>query len=283
MIRELTDHTAAVETQKQNLETAKQEAQAAAEQKAIEEVRQAVNALKENAGTADEEAVRQARELYDALSDEQKEQLGSALSAKLEEAERSVAKAIEEERKAQEAIEKERQEKEQVERERAAKEKADKAVKEKAEREKKAAAAKKLAEAQAAFTLNVKDGAKKLPIQVKKKNKKIKAVTLAAGDSLASAVSDHPENVSASVSGKTVVLKGRKVKGKATITVRTKYGAVRKFSVVVQKKKVKTKKIAVKKKLKLKVGTRYALTNVVVPAFACEGLDSRLVLDYVPY
>jgi len=217
---------------------AAEEAVAKAEAAGAKAVEDQINALNENAGTGDAQAVADARAAYEALTDVQKALVAEAAAAKLEAAEKSVEEA------------------------KAAAEQAAKDAQAAKEAEEAKAAEK--AAAQAAFALNVKAGAKNIPLQLKKNNKKIKTVTLAQGDSLASAVSSNVKAVKASVSGNTVVLKGLKNKGKATITVTTVKGAVIEFSVKVQKKAVKTKKIAVRK-ASVRAGESYDLGAQITP------------------
>ena len=142
---------------------------------------------------------------------------------------------------------------------------------EKAKQEK--AQADRLAKAQAACKLNVAAGAKNVPIQLKKKNNKIMAISLADGDALASAQSDNEKFVKASISGNKVVLRGMKANKKATITVKTAIGAVITFSVKVQKKVVKTKKITAPKKIKVKIGEKVDLGAIITPVTTLDKLS----------
>ena len=134
------------------------------------------------------------------------------------------------------------------------------------------AQAAKKAEAQAAFALNVKNGAKDIPIQRNKRTTAIRVVSLADGDELKSAVSGNKKVAEASVSGRKIVLVGRKNRKKAKITVTTKRGAVLCFTVKVQKSAVRTKKLSVKKKLTLKVKGKVRLLPVITPVTSSDKL-----------
>jgi len=127
----------------------------------------------------------------------------------------------------------------------------------------------KTVKAQAAFALNVQANAKNVPIRLKKTNRKIKAVSLAEGDALQEAVSSNPKAVKVSLQGNTILLKGLKNKGRATITVKTQQGAECSFTVKVQKGRVKAKKItAAATKITLSVGETFDLEAKVRPVTA---------------
>ena len=182
------------------------------------------------------------------LSEDAQKQLAGKLNAAVQKID-ELKKA---EEKAKADAEKAAVEKAEAEAVEAAKAKTEAAAAEKARKEAEEKA--RLETEKAKFALNVKPGARNIPIQLKKTNKKIVAVSLGEGDMLLSAVSDNPKFVKASVSGRAVVLKGLKDKKRAVITVTTRLGAVVTFSVKVQKAKVKTKKITVAKKVTLKAG-----------------------------
>ncbi len=113
------------------------------------------------------------------------------------------------------------------------------------------------------ITMNV--GAKSsVPLKMKQKNSAIKVTGLAEGDSIASVVSSNKKIAAASISGNVIKLKAGKKKGKATITVSSKAGAVYTFTVKVQSGKVKAKKLLVKN-LTLKAGEKVNLRDYVSP------------------
>ena len=103
----------------------------------------------------------------------------------------------------------------------------------------KAYAAAQKKKAQRYFKLNVSG---RVNMTVKKSTSKIKASKLLTGDKITSWKSSNPKIVKVSSKGTFKPVRA----GKATITVTTKFGAVQKFTVVVQKSAVKTESFKMK-------------------------------------
>ena len=133
---------------------------------------------------------------------------------------------------------------------------------------KNAAKADAAAAAEAAkFRLNVANGAKNVPVLLKKNNKNIHVVTLGTGDALKEAASADAKTVTAKIAGSNIVLKGLKAGKSAQITVTTKLGGKVVFTVKVQKKAsaLKAKGIKMAKTTTLKKGETFDITTVINP------------------
>ena len=124
------------------------------------------------------------------------------------------------------------------------------------------------AEAAKRFSLNVRNGARNVPVVVKKTNKNIHVVTLAEGDELAEVTSSDENAVSAVKSGASAIaIKGKKAGKTAAITVTSRMGGSVSFTVKVQKKAsaTKAKSIKMAKTTTLKAGETFDLTTVINP------------------
>ena len=236
------------------LETLLAKKKAAEDKAAADAVSEQLTGLKEDAGLEDAVAVEAAREAYEALTEDQKKLVDAAALAKLEAAEASVTaaadKAEQEEKEKEEAEKKAQQEKE--------------AAEKKAQQEKAAKEAADIANAKAAFKLNVASN-ETLPLKKKQVSTAVTA-TLADGDQLESAVSNKENVVKASVVGNKVKLAAANKTGTAIVTVTTVKGGEASFKVKVQKKAVVAKKAqGLKKKIGLKKGEKRTFDVVIKP------------------
>ena len=117
----------------------------------------------------------------------------------------------------------------------------------------------------------IKLNATKVVLQAGQRTTQLKIEKLAKGDSVVSLKSNNPSVVSVQQKGKLgVILKAGKT-GSAKVTVTLKSKLMKTIEVVVQKKKVETKKITgVPDSLKIKKGSTAALSPVRVPFTSLE-------------